>query len=110
MTIIEGTFTVKKVEASAPADHVVLYRQGGELVCTWRKLLDLYTPAAAQSMVAQLETQGYRAISRPLSEHQVVGFPIGWTAESVDPNVDKIIVTQDHSFWAMSPERYRSAA
>jgi len=90
--------------------HVVLYREGGTLCCTWRKLPDTYDRAGADYMKASLETSGYKTIVRLAQAHADMGFPIGWEADLVDHLTDKIVITEHHSFWAMSPERYRSAA
>jgi hypothetical protein len=70
--------------------YVVLYRTGGWQSCRWNRVLETYTSVNARKKVIELQAAGYKALSRTVAEHDLLGLPIGWTHKLVDHEVDAI--------------------
>ena len=79
-------------------NHVVIYRTGGWSSCRWVRTLGTFTAVEAHKRMREIEASGYKAISRPFSEHKSLGMPVGWTPECVDSETDTVTGDEWHTY------------
>lgn len=83
--------------------YSVVYRTGGTLQCTWRRVFTVFTSESdALAQAAQIERAGYRAVVHETAHLNSIGLPIGWEPHSVDYERDKIECDRYVSRWTSS--------
>jgi hypothetical protein len=75
--------------------YVLIYRRGGEQVCSWHRGSNFSTEANARAAAAAVELAGYKTIVRPYVEVVSNGLPIGWEPKLVDHECDEIEIIRD---------------
>jgi hypothetical protein len=78
--------------------YTVVYRTGGTHQCKWHKtLVATKDEAEAAQVLDEIKTQGYHGFVTTKYLLDVVGLPIGWTAESVDFEKDYVKITESYT-------------
>jgi hypothetical protein len=78
---------------------VVLFRTGGTKQCMWKRMHGAVNFKTAEKHANDLEMQGYKSLVTPLDYFEDIGMPVGWDAESVDWQNDRIEYRLNETFW-----------
>jgi hypothetical protein len=78
----------------------VIYRTGGTHFCEWRLVYTMFVSHSdAIAKASEIERMGYKTLVRSSKELASVGLPVGWDAEGVDWESDKIEVSPYVTRW-----------